>query len=71
MEGKLDAVLSEMRGSLRSLSVTVKDHDTRILRLEETEAERTGAVKAARWLWGLITALIGLVMGTLGGHIIR
>lgn len=64
IEGKLDAVLSEARAAIR-------DHEARIRVLEEVHTEQTGAVKAARWLWGALMALVGFLGGSLGGHFFK
>lgn len=70
IEGKLDAVLSDMRSQLR-------DHETRIQALEDDNLKHTGAVEErkrlaalAKFAWGAVTALVGLLGGLLGsGHI--
>lgn len=71
IEGKLDAVLSEMRRDISSAHDRLDDHEKRIRAQEDQEHERGGAIKAARWLWGAITALLGLLGGVAGGHLIR
>ena len=71
IEGKLDAVLSDMRSQLR-------DHETRISALEDTDKVNRGAVQErkrlaalGKWLWGAITAALGLIGGALGGHLLK
>jgi hypothetical protein len=64
IEGKLDAVLSDMRSDIR-------DHEARIQKLEEADGERRGAVKAARWAWGFLTAAIGALAGAFGGGFVK
>jgi hypothetical protein len=65
IEGKLDAVLADMRSQLG-------DHETRIRVLEDDKDQRAGAVKAARWLWGSLTAAFGIVAGAFGsGYLVR
>lgn len=71
LEGKLDAVLSEMRGRLRSAETRLDDIEGWRKRIDARESERSGAVKAARWLYGALTALIGLIGGALGGRFIH
>lgn len=71
LEGKLDAVLSEMRGRQRDAERRLGDLETWRKSVDLREGERTGAIKAARWLWGVITATLGLLGGVLGGHLIR
>ena len=70
IEGKLDAVLSDMRSQLR-------DHEDRIKVLEENDVKHEGAVEErkrlaalAKWAWGAVIAVIGLFGGLMGtGHI--
>ena len=70
IEGKLDAVLSETRAQLR-------DHEARIKVLEVDNTEHKGAVAErkrlaaiAKWLWGAVIGLLGLLGGAIGsGHL--
>lgn len=64
MEGKLDAVLSEMRDGLRQAHKRLDDHDEDIAALKKESNERHGAVKVALWLWGAITVLVGLIQSS-------
>lgn len=66
LEGKLDAVLVEMRGSLMQAHAILDNHGQRLEAIETLEDQRRGAVKAARWLWGGLTAALGLLIGLLG-----
>jgi hypothetical protein len=70
IEGKLDAVLSDMRSQLR-------DHEDRLKVLEDDATEHKGAVAErkrlaalAKWLWGAVIGLVGILGGALGsGHL--
>lgn len=69
MEGKLDAVLSEMRSGLREAHSRLDDHEKRLRHQEDRETQQTGAIKAARWLWGVLTAAFGLLGGITGAQL--
>jgi uncharacterized glyoxalase superfamily metalloenzyme YdcJ len=69
MEGKLDAVLSEMRGGLRLAHQRLDEHQKEIELLKQEDAERHGAIRLAKWLWGAILALLGIFLGLLGSHL--
>lgn len=71
IEGKLDAVITEMRASITGAHSRLDDHEKRIRAQEDREQERSGAVKAARWLWGAGTAALGLLGGAFGGHLLK
>ena len=63
IEGKLDAVLGEIRGDIGRLRQGHDELDQRVTRIEKAEAERHGAMKLARLLWGALAGLIGAVAG--------
>lgn len=71
IEGKIDAVLGEMRRDVRRAHSRLDEHDERLIIIEKRETERSGAVKAARWLWGGGTVFLGWLSGMLGGGYIR
>lgn len=71
IEGKLDAVIADMRRENRRAHDRLDDHDGRIKALETLEENRRGAIKAARWLWGAGTIAVGWVSGMIGGGYIR
>lgn len=71
IEGKLDAVIGEMRRDVRRAHSRIDDHETRIEVLEEREVARSGAVKAARWLYGALTVALGWIAGMFGGGFVK
>jgi hypothetical protein len=60
MEGKLDAVLSEMRSGLREAHTRLDRHEVDIQSLKDLRTEATGIFKATRWFW---LAVVGAVSG--------
>lgn len=67
IEGKLDAVIGEMRRDVRRAHSRLDEHEGRLDVIENREVARSGALRAARWLYGAFVAVIGYVSGALGG----
>jgi hypothetical protein len=64
IEGKLDAVLSEMRDGLRQAHKRLDGHDEDIEALKKESNQRHGVVKAALWFWGMATTGATLLFGS-------
>lgn len=61
VEGKLDAVLAEFRGTLAVHGARLDGHDADIEGLKAIESERVGMMKAGKALWFALAALAGAV----------
>jgi len=71
IEGKLDAVIGEMRRDVRRAHERLDDHGKRLEVIEDREVGRAATVRAARWLYGAGVAVVGYVSGALGGGFLR
>lgn len=71
IEGKLDAVIGEMRRDVRRAHTRLDDHEVRIETIEKREDERAGGLKVLRLVWAIATAFIGWVAGTVGGMYLK
>lgn len=72
LQGTVEAFTGEVRAWRKGIEDRLSAVEGRVEGIENREAERSGAVKAAKWAWGALSAFLGLLAGAFGsGYLAR